>query len=40
VETTAVGCSLAGGSAAAVGSDGSWAPGDRCSVHADPSQYR
>ena len=40
VGTTAVGCSLAGGSAGAVGSAGPGVAGDRCSVHADPSQYR
>src|ERR1700676_4181550 len=38
--TTAGGCSLPGGSAPAVGSAGSGVAGDRCSVHADPSQYR
>src|SRR6478735_634506 len=38
--TTVVGCSLPGGSAGVVGAVGSGVAGDRCSVHADPSQYR
>jgi hypothetical protein len=40
VGTTAVGCSLAGSSAGAVGFAGPGVAGDQCSVHADPSQYR
>src|SRR5262245_61586997 len=38
--TTVVGCSLPGGSAGALGSGCAGVAGDRCSVHADPSQYR
>src|SRR6476619_4212844 len=38
--TTVVGSSLPGDSAGAVGAVGSGVAGDRCSVHADPSQYR